>query len=104
RNVRVFVVGDVKNPGAYEISALSTALSALLVAGGPNDTGSLRTVKHYRGKKLIEDIDLYELMLKGISSAVERIESSDSILVPPAGAQVAISGMVRRPAIYELRN
>ncbi|MCU1284836.1 MAG: polysaccharide export protein [Acidobacteriales bacterium] len=104
RNVRVFVVGDVKRPGAYEISALSTVLSALLVAGGPNDTGSLRSVKHFRGKKLIEDIDLYELMLSGISSAVERIESSDSILVPPAGAQVTVAGMVRRPAIYELRN
>jgi protein involved in polysaccharide export with SLBB domain len=103
RNVRVFVVGDVKRPGAYEISALSSALSALLVAGGPNDTGSLRTVRHYRGKKLIEDIDLYELMLKGVSSSVERIESSDSILVPPAGAQVTVAGMVRRPAIYELR-
>ncbi|MCU1308050.1 MAG: polysaccharide export protein, partial [Acidobacteriaceae bacterium] len=102
RNVRVYIVGDVKRPGAYEISALSTALSALLVAGGPNETGSLRTVKHYRGKRLVEEIDLYELMLNGVSSSVERIESSDSILVPPAGPQVTVAGMVRRPAIYEL--
>src|SRR2546423_7196102 len=69
RMVRAYVVGDVKNPGAYDISALSTSLSALLAAGGPTDTGSLRTVKHYRGKKLVEDIDLYELMLKGVTSA-----------------------------------
>ena len=103
KTVRAYVVGDVKNPGAYDISALSTALSALLAAGGPTDTGSLRTVKHYRGKKLVEEIDLYELMLKGVSSGQERIESGDSILVPPTGPQVTIAGMVRRPAIYELR-
>lgn len=102
RSVRVYVVGDVKNPGAYDISALSTALSALLAAGGPTDTGSLRIVKHFRGQKLVEQIDLYELMLKGVASAVGRIESGDSILVPPVGEQVSVAGMVRRPAIYEL--
>src|ERR1700694_985286 len=102
RSVRVYVVGDVKNPGAYDISALSTALSALLAAGGPTDTGSLRIVKHFRGQKLVEQIDLYELMLKGVASAVGRIESGDSILVPPVGEQVSVAGMVRRPAIHEL--
>jgi protein involved in polysaccharide export with SLBB domain len=102
RSVRVYVVGDVKKPGAYDISALSTALSALLAAEGPTDTGSLRIVKHFRGQKLVEQIDLYELMLKGVTSAVGRIESGDSILVPPVGAQVTVAGMVRRPAIYEL--
>ena len=102
RTVRVYVVGDVKNPGAYDISALSTALSALLAAGGPTDAGSLRIVKHFRGQKLVEQIDLYELMLKGVTSAVGRIESGDSILVPPVGEQVTVAGMVRRPAIYEL--
>jgi protein involved in polysaccharide export with SLBB domain len=102
RSVRVYVVGDVKSPGAYDISALSTALSALLAAGGPTDTGSMRLVKHFRGQKLVEQIDLYELMLKGVTSSVGRIESGDSILVPPAGSQVTVAGMVRRPAIYEL--
>lgn len=104
KTVRAYIVGDVKNPGAYDISALSTALSALLAAGGPTDTGSLRTVKHFRGKKLVEEIDLYELMLNGVSASQERIASGDSILVPPAGPQVTVAGMVRRPAIYELRN
>lgn len=103
RSVRVYVVGDVKNPGAYETSALATPLSALLSAGGPTDNGSMRTVRHMRGRKLIEEIDLYDLMLKGVTAAVERIESGDSILVPPVGPQVTVAGMVRRPAIYELR-
>ena len=102
--VRAYVVGDVVRPGAYDISSLSTALSALLAAGGPTDTGSLRTVKHYRGKKLVEEVDLYELMLRGVRSDQERIESGDSILVPTTGPQVTVTGMVRRPAIYELRN
>ncbi len=103
RTVRVYVVGDVKNPGAYDISSLSTALSALIAAGGPTETGSYRTVKHYRGKALVEEVDLYDLMLKGVSSSEVHLESGDSILVPTIGAQVTVAGKVRRPAIYELR-
>jgi protein involved in polysaccharide export with SLBB domain len=104
RNIRVYVVGDVKNPGAYDISALSTCLSALIMAGGPTETGSYRTVKHYRGPKLLEEVDLYDLMLKGVGATELHIGSGDSILVPPAGPQVTVAGTVRRPAIYELRN
>jgi protein involved in polysaccharide export with SLBB domain len=104
RTVRVYVVGDVKNPAAYDISSLSTALSALIAAGGPTDTGSYRTVKHFRGKALVEEVDLYDLMLKGVSSGEVHIESGDSILVPPIGPQVTVAGKVRRPAIYELRH
>lgn len=104
RTVRVYVVGDVKNPGAYDISSLSTALSALIAAGGPTDTGSYRTVKHFRGKAEVEEVDLYDLMLKGVSSGEVHLESGDSILVPPIGPQVTVAGKVRRPAIYELRN
>jgi protein involved in polysaccharide export with SLBB domain len=104
RTVRVYVVGDVKNPGAYDISSLATPLSAIIAAGGPTDTGSYRLVKHFRGKKLVDDADLYDLMLKGVTSAQVHIESGDSILIPPAGPQVTVAGSVRRPAIYELRN
>jgi protein involved in polysaccharide export with SLBB domain len=104
RTVRVYVVGDVKNPGAYDISSLSTPLSALIAAGGPTETGSYRLVRHFRGKKLEEEVDLYDLMLKGVTGAQVHLESGDSILVPPAGAQVTIAGSVRRPAIYEIRN
>lgn len=104
RTVRVYVVGDVKNPGAYDISSLSTALSALIAAGGPTDAGSYRTVNHYRGRKLLEEVDLYELMLKGVTSGEIHLESGDSVQVPTAGPQVTVEGSVRRPAIYELRN
>ncbi len=103
RTVRVYVVGDVERPGAYDISSLSTPLNALYVAGGPTAQGSLRTVRHYRGKELIREVDLYELMLQGVHSDVQRLEPGDTILVPPVGPQVTVAGMVRRPAIYELK-
>ncbi|WP_254063840.1 SLBB domain-containing protein [Granulicella sp. S190] len=103
RTVRVYVVGDVQRPGAYDISSLSTPLNALYAAGGPSSVGSLRKIQHYRGKNLIREVDLYEFLLHGVHSDVERLEAGDTILVPPSGVQVAVSGMVRRPAIYELK-
>jgi len=103
RTVRVYVVGDVQRPGAYDVSSLSTPLNALYAAGGPTSIGSLRTLRHYRGKRLIRDLDLYDLLLHGVQTDADRLESGDTILVPPTGKQVTVSGMVRRPAIYELR-
>jgi protein involved in polysaccharide export with SLBB domain len=96
-------VGDVQRPGAYDVSSLSTPLNALYAAGGPTAIGSLRTVRHYRGKELIRDVDLYDFLLRGVRTDTERLQAGDTILVPPAGQQITVSGMVRRPAIYELR-
>lgn len=104
RAVRIYVVGDVEKPGAYDVSSLSTPLNALYAAGGPTSRGSLRNVQHYRGAKLIRRIDLYEFLLRGIRSDEDRLLPGDTILVPPVGAQITVSGMVRRPAIYEIRN
>jgi protein involved in polysaccharide export with SLBB domain len=101
RTVRVYVVGDVQRPGAYDISSLSTPLNALYAAGGPTSVGSLRTVRHYRGSALIREVDLYDFLLHGIRGDVERLEPGDTILVPAAGPQVEVTGMVKRPAIYE---
>ena len=103
RSVRVYVVGEVRAPGAYDVSSLSSALNALIAAGGVTDHGSLRSIKHFRGRQLIEMIDAYDLLLRGVGSDQKRLEDGDSLLVPPVGPQVTIEGMVRRPAIYELR-
>ncbi|MGC2509505.1 MAG: SLBB domain-containing protein, partial [Acidobacteriaceae bacterium] len=103
RSIRVYVVGDVQRPGGYDISSLATPLSALYAAGGPTSVGSLRTVLHYRGKQLIEDVDLYDFLLHGVRNGSARFESGDTLLVPPAGPQVAVSGSVKRPAIYEMK-
>ena len=102
RTLRVYVVGDVENPGAYDVSSLSTPLNALYEAGGPTSRGSLRLLKHYRGKLLVQNIDVYDLLLHGVRSGMQRLEPGDTILVPPLGPEVTITGMVRRPAIYEL--
>ncbi|MCU1299069.1 MAG: polysaccharide export protein, partial [Acidobacteriaceae bacterium] len=100
--VRVYVVGDVQRPGAYDISSLSTPLNALYQAGGPTSLGSLRILKHFRGKDLIETVDLYDLLLNGVHAGMQRIQSGDTILISTIGPQIKIEGMVRRPAIYEL--
>ncbi len=92
------------NPGAYDISPLSTPLNALSSAGGPTARGSLRIVNHYRGKELVQVVDLYDLLLHGVRMNIERLENGDTVLVPPLGAQVTLEGMVRRPAIYELKD
>lgn len=103
RTVRVYVVGDVQRPGAYDISSLSTPLNALYAAGGPTATGSLRVVKHYRGEKLLCEVDLYDLLIRGQRKEIAHLEPGDTILVPPVGPLVAVGGMVRRPAVYELK-
>jgi protein involved in polysaccharide export with SLBB domain len=102
RTVRVYVVGDVERPGAYDVSSLSTPLNALYMAGGPTSAGSLRILHHYRGKQLIEQVDVYDLLLHGIRGDTQRLQAGDTIQVPPLKGEVTIEGMVRRPAIYEL--
>lgn len=102
RTVRVYVVGDVAEPGAYDISSLSTPLNALFSAGGVTGRGSLRALQHYRGKQLVEEVDAYDLLLHGVRADMKRLENGDTLLVPPMGPQVTVDGMVRRPAIYEL--
>ena len=104
RTVRVYVVGDVLRPGAYDVSSLSTPLNALYQAGGPTSRGSLRILRHYRGPQLIGNIDLYDLLLHGVRSSLERLQAGDTIMVPPLGAELTVEGMVRRPAIYELNH
>jgi protein involved in polysaccharide export with SLBB domain len=102
RTIRVYVVGDVARPGAYDIRSLSTPLNALFVAGGPTSQGSLRILKHNRGNQAVQDVDVYDLLLHGVRTDIQRLENGDTVLVPPIGPEVAVEGMVRRPAIYEL--
>ena len=104
RTIRVYAVGDITSPGAYDISSLSTSLNALFVAGGPTPQGSLRIVKHYRNNQLVEMVDVYDLLLHGVRAGMERLENGDTVLVPPLGPQVTIEGMVRRPGLDELKD
>jgi len=102
RTIRVYVVGDVERAGAYDVSSLSTPLNAVFTAGGPTSRGSLRTLRHFRGNTLVQEVDVYDLLLHGVRNGVERLQSGDTVLVPPLGPEITVEGMVRRPAIYEL--
>jgi len=104
RTVRVYVVGEVEEPGAYDISSLSTPLNALVAAGGVTGKGSLRGLKHFRGRQEVERIDTYDLLLRGVTPDAKKLENGDTLMVPPIGSQVTVTGMVRRPAIYELND
>lgn len=103
RKVRIYVVGDVERPGAYDVSSLSSPLNALYAAGGPTAQGSMRRIRQFRENKLLAEIDIYDFLLHGGSPERARLEPGDTILVPPAGPQVTVTGAVRRPAIYELK-
>jgi polysaccharide export outer membrane protein len=104
RTIRVYVVGDVLRPGAYDVGSLSTPLNALFAAGGPTSRGSLRILKHFRGNQLVQDVDVYDLLLHGVKGDIQRLENGDTVQVPTLGPEITIEGMVRRPAIYERKD
>src|SRR6202011_4088222 len=72
--------------------------------GGPTTRGSMRILKHYRGTQLVETVDVYDLLLHGVKTDLQRLENGDTVQVPTIGPQVTVEGMVRRPAIYELQD
>jgi polysaccharide export outer membrane protein len=102
KGIRVSVIGEVRLPGWYNVSSLHTALQVLAMAGGVKDIGSLRRIEVRRGGKLAETIDLYDFLLKGDTGSDTRLLSGDTIFVPVVGKLAALTGEVRRPAIYEL--
>ncbi len=103
RSIRVFVLGDARRPGSYTISGLSTMTNALLLSGGVNEIGSLRNLQLKRNGKLVQTLDLYDLLIDGNTKNDTRLQSGDVIFVPPIGPTVGVGGFVRRPAIYELK-
>jgi len=105
-NVRanqVYVVGEVNQPGAYQISALGTVLSALYAAGGVTTNANLRDIKVQRAGKTAATFDLYDYLLKGDSRNDIRLQTGDVVFVGVHGARAQITGSVIRPAIYELK-
>jgi len=104
RSMRVFVLGEARNPGSYSVSSLSTITNALYVSGGIKQNGSLRNLQHKRNGELVGTLDLYDLLLKGDSSNDSRLQPGDVIFIPPVGNRIGIKGEVYRPALYELKN
>jgi polysaccharide export outer membrane protein len=102
RNIQVFVIGDVVRPGAYQISASGTVLTALYAAGGPSSNGSFRKVEVRRAEKLISDVDVYDYLLHGINDSETRLQNGDVVFVPVHSGFVKVAGEVTRPAVYEM--
>lgn len=103
RSLQVLVLGDAQNPGSYVLSGLSSVTAALFASGGVTSGGSLRRIDVKRAGKLIQQLDLYDVLLNGDTSNDVRLQSGDVVLVRPVGATVGVAGEVQRPAIYELR-
>lgn len=103
RSMTINVMGEVKVPGTYTLSAFSTVFHALYMAGGINDIGTLRNIKVYRNGRLITVVDVYEYILNGRLAGNIRLMENDVIIVGPYECLVGIEGNVKRPMFYEMR-
>ena len=104
RTIQVNVMGEVRAPGTYALSSLSTVFHALYASGGVSDIGSLRNVQVARGGKTIARLDVYEYIMKGLIQDDIRLQDGDVVIVPTYDALVKITGKVKRPMFYEMKN
>ena len=102
RESQIYIMGKVARPGAYSVSSYATAFNALYAVGGPTVQGSLREVRIIRGGKVLTRVDLYDYLLKGISTGDLRLMHNDIVFVPPRQNTIAIDGEILQPGIYEL--
>ena len=103
RAIEIYVTGEARRPGVYTVSSLSTLVDAIFTSGGPSVEGSMRRIELRRGGKLVTEFDLYSLIAHGDKSKDAKLLPGDVIYIPPVGPQVALTGSVRNPGIYELR-
>lgn len=103
KTMMVNVMGEIKVPGTYTLSAFATVFHALYMAGGINDLGTLRNIKVYRQNRLVTVVDIYDYILNGKLTGNIRLMDNDVIVVGPYDCLVTISGKVKRPMIYEMK-
>ena len=104
RGLRVFVVGPAQRPGVVTLSSQSTLLSAVVAAGGPSPSGSMRKILLRRDGKVISELDVYEFLVQGDKSKDVQLVAGDVVVFQPAGPRVALTGSIDTPAIYELKS
>jgi len=102
RAIRVFVVGEATRPGSYELSSVSTILTALYAAGGPAKLGSFRDIRLVRGDKTAARLDLYQYLMGGGRDQDTLLQEGDTVFIPDRGLSVEIIGDVRRPIHFEM--
>ncbi|MEO6030327.1 MAG: SLBB domain-containing protein [Burkholderiaceae bacterium] len=104
RGVKIFVVGPAERPGVYTLSSQSTLLSAVVAAGGPAPNGSMRKVLLRRDGRVVSELDIYEFLVQGDKSKDVQLSAGDVVVFQPSGAQVALTGALDTPAIFELKS
>ena len=104
RTITISIIGEVKTPGTYTMSAFATVYNALYMAGGPNEIGTLRNVQVFRDGKLLSKVDVYDFLLNGKLTGDVRLQDNDIITVSPYESLVCIAGKVKRPMYYEMKN
>ncbi len=103
RTIQVNIMGEVRAPGTYHLSAFANVFYALYRAGGPSSLGTLRNIKVYRNGRLVTIVDLYEFILNGRLAGNINLQDNDVIQVPTYECLVGITGSVKRPMFYEMR-
>lgn len=103
RTIKVNVMGEVKAPGTYTLSAFATAFHALYSAGGVTKIGTLRDIKIYRAGKLMSTVDVYDYILNGKLSGDIRMQDNDVIVVGTYNTLATVGGFVKRPMQYEMK-
>ncbi len=103
RTIGIDVTGEVQTPGSYKLTAFNTAFNALYMAGGINDRGSYRNIKHFREGKLLQQMDLYDFLIYGKTADDVPLANGDVLLVEVYGNRVELQGAVKRPGIFELK-
>ncbi|MDR3725080.1 MAG: SLBB domain-containing protein [Terracidiphilus sp.] len=103
RSIQILVLGNARQPGVYTVSSLSTLVNALFASGGPSATGTMRHIQLRREGLTIAELDIYDLIERGDKSHDARLLPGDVIFIPTIGPQIAISGDVNQPGIYELK-
>lgn len=103
RTIQVNIMGEVRAPGTYHLSAFANVFYALYRAGGPSSLGTLRNIKVYRNGRLVTVVDLYEFILNGRLAGNINLQDNDVIQVPTYECLVGITGNVKRPMFYEMR-
>lgn len=103
RSIQVTLMGEINTPGTYTMSSLSSVFNALYLSGGPNSTGSFRTIEVIRDNEIVSELDLYDFLVYGDQSDNIRLRDQDVIKVNPYQERVEIEGEVKRPGIYEMK-
>ena len=104
RDVNILVSGNAKKPGVYTMTGNSNVLHALTMAGGINEFGSFREINLLRDGKVIETLDVYDILIDGNYSLTKRLRSGDVVFVEAKKTVVSIDGAIKRPALYEMND